>query len=178
MKLVGKIKDAHGLKGEMYVLVFSGDVSWLEDLDVFGLGDLPPRGSEPTPEMIKRTLKIQRAKPYKDGCIIKAEGIEDRTAAEGVKGQGFFIDDENLVADEGETIYLSEILGFEIVDPNGMAVGKIVAFSSNGAQDLLVVNTGRGQAEIPFVDAFTVEIDHDAKKIVMDLPEGLLEIGE
>lgn len=178
MKLVGKIKDAHGLKGEMYVLVFSGDVSWLEDLDVFGLGDLPERGTEPGPDAIKRTLKIERAKPYKDGCIVKAEGIEDRTAAEKVKGQGFYLADENFVAEEGETIYLAEILNFEVVDTESKVIGKIVAFSSNGPQDLLVVDTGRGRAEIPFVDAFTVEVDHDAKRVVMDLPEGLLEIGE
>ncbi|WP_374073319.1 hypothetical protein [Bdellovibrio bacteriovorus] len=28
MKLVGKIREAHGLKGDLYVLIFSGDISW------------------------------------------------------------------------------------------------------------------------------------------------------
>ncbi len=162
-KNVGKIKDAHSLKGEVYVLVFSKDISWADHLESAQVGE--------------KIFPVQRWKPYKDGLLVKFEGVNDRTQAEAIKGQIFSISEELLESDEGDTIYLSEIQDFHIVDANGEELGQITGFSSNIAQDLLVVTKkSGGQAEIPFVDEFIVEIDFDAKKIEMDLPEGIWDL--
>lgn len=185
MRLVGKVKDAHGLRGELYVLIFSGDTSWLGSLKKFGLGPLPHHqpgrgaaaGVTPSlPESELRIFPLARAKNHRDGLVVKAEGIEDRNASEALKGRGFYIDEELLVSSEGEGIYLGEILEFLLVDPAGRELGRVVAFSSNGPQDLLVVDTGRGRVDVPFVEAFLRGIDFEAKRVVMDLPAGLLEM--
>ena len=108
---------------------------------------------------------------------MKLEGIEDRTAAEKIKGAMFSIPEELLESAEGDTIYLSEILSFSIVDSQGVALGKITGFSSNVAQDLLVVEkVSGGMAEIPFVDHFIVDIDFENEKIQMNLPEGIWDL--
>lgn len=174
-RLIGKIKDAHGLRGELYVLVFSGDISWLDDIEQIAL-------SSETQKLTLTSLTIVSTKPYKDGFILKSKEISDRTQAESIRGALVSIDEDYLVAEEGETIYLSEIESFEVfVDDK--CIGKIVGFSSNGAQDILEVepseiNEGSSKVyEIPFVDAFVKEIDHDAQKIYLTLPEGLLEIN-
>jgi 16S rRNA processing protein RimM len=162
-KNVGKIKDAHSLKGEVYVLVFSKDISWADQLEEAQVGE--------------KTLKVARWKPYKDGLLIKFETINDRTQAENVKGQIFSISEDLLESDEGDTIYLSEIQNFHIVDAEGAVLGQVTGFSSNTMQDLLVVTKASGGvAEIPFVEDFIVEIDFDAKKIEMDLPEGIWDL--
>jgi 16S rRNA processing protein RimM len=162
-KHVGKIKDAHSLKGELYVLVFSKDASWAGELEECQVGET--------------SFKVQRLKPYKDGLLIKLTGVEDRTAAEKLKGQSFSIPTDLLESEEGETIYLSEILNFIIVDTSGEELGKITGFSTNIAQDLLVVEKkAGGMAEIPFVEDFIVDIDFDNGKIEMDLPEGIWDL--
>ncbi len=162
-KNVGKIKDAHSLKGELFVLIFAKDISWAEELKECQIGEM--------------TYSVQRWKPYKEGLLLKVQGVEDRTQAEKIRGQVFSIPQDLLESEEGDTIYLSEIQDFMIVTPNGVELGRVTGFSSNRAQDLLLVEkVSGGQAEIPFVDDFIVEIKFEEKKIEMDLPEGIWDL--
>jgi len=69
------------------------------------------------------------------------------------------------------------VKGFKVYD-KGTLVGKIIGFSSNNAQDLLIVETSNKEVEIPFVQAFVVKMDSKNKKIEMDLPEGLVEFSD
>ena len=168
MKLVGKVKDAHGLRGELYSLGVCGDISWLKKMTNFELR------SAKTGEAVVHTA--EKVKPFKQGFIIKSPTLNDRNAAEAVKGQEFYIASEIFVSKPGETIYLNEILNFAVKNVEQETIGTIMGFSSNGAQDLLVVNTAKGNAEIPFVEAFIKKIDFKHNVVVMDLPEGILDI--
>lgn len=168
MKLVGKVREAHGLKGDLYVLIFSGDISWAKRMKSFALKNKDSEEME--------TFTVERTKPFKKGIIVKAAEIADRTAAEGVEHLEFFIDDELLVSKPGETIFLSEIKNFKLKNSEQTVLGEIVGFSSNGAQDLLVVEAGGKKVEVPFVDAFIKKIDFKHQAVVMDLPEGLFDI--
>jgi len=168
MKLVGKVREAHGLKGDLYILIFSGDISWAKRMKTFGL-----KGKDS--EEIQ-SFNVERSKPFKKGLIVKAAEIKDRTAAEGVQHMEFYIDDELLVSKPGETIYLSEIKNFKLKNPEQTVLGEIIGFSSNGAQDLLIVEAAGRKVEVPFVDAFIKKIDFKHQAVVMDLPEGLFDI--
>ena len=168
MKLVGKVREAHGLKGDLYVLIFSGDISWAKKMKSFGL---KAKDSDDI-----KTFDVERTKPFKKGIIVKAKEIGDRTAAEGVEHMEFFVADDLFVSKPGEGIYLNEIKNFKLKDPEQKVLGEIVGFSSNGVQDLLVVETNGKKVEVPFVDAFIKKIDFKHQAVVMDLPEGLFDI--
>lgn len=168
MKLVGKVREAHGLKGDLYVVIFSGDISWAKRMKSFGLK------SKDSDEM--QTFTVERTKPFKKGIIVKASEIKDRTDAEKLEHLEFFVAEELFVSKAGETIYLSEIKNFKLKNPEQTVLGEIVAFSSNGAQDLLVVETNGKKVEIPFVDAFIKKIDFKHQAVVMDLPDGLFDV--
>lgn len=171
MKLVGKVKEAHGLKGDLYILILSGDVSWLSKLKEF---ELRAKGSATDAAGTK--YKVERAKPFKNGFIVKAAEITDRNQSEAVEQMDFYIADDLLISKPGEGIYLSEIMNFKLKDTEQNTLGEIIGLSSNGVQDLLTVKTATGQAEVPFVDAFLKKIDFKHQYIVMDLPEGLLDL--
>lgn len=161
---VGKIKDAFHLRGELYVLIFSGEWEWIEDLKQCQVGG--------------KTYQVKKLRAHKDGLVVSLEQVTDRTMAEALKGKSFCIPAESLISDEGETIYLSEILGFQVVDENSDFTGYIESFSTNGEQDLLVIKI-EGQSkpiEVPFVDDFIVKIIFEDKKVIMDLPEGIWEV--
>ena len=177
MKLVGKVREAHGLKGDLYILIFSGDISWAKRMKTFGLkakASTTEDGEEVVTQM--KTFTVERTKPFKKGLIVKAAEIADRTAAERIEHLEFYIDDELVTSQPGETIFLSEIKNFKLKDPEQTVLGEIVGFSSNGVQDLLVVDAGGKKVEIPFVDAFIKKIDFKHQSVVMDLPEGLFDI--
>ncbi|PIS11497.1 MAG: 16S rRNA processing protein RimM [Bdellovibrio sp. CG10_big_fil_rev_8_21_14_0_10_47_8] len=170
-KKVGKIKSAHGLKGELSVFVFSGEASWLKKLKQFGLGI--DHENDLQRQIVSYTVDGARQTPT--GLILKTLEIEDRTQAEKLKGQIFYIPEELLRSQAGETIFLHEIEGFQLIDVVSGQGGIISGFSSNGVQDLLVVTREDGrQVEIPFVAPFIVKIDFKSETLQMKLPEGLL----
>ena len=169
MRSVGKVLEAHSLKGELYVFVFSGDVSWLGKLKQVEL-----RTSMEA--QAGSAFKVLKAKPHKKGFILALEGLKDRTAAEKYAKTFLFVPEDVFVTSEGETPYLLEFEGYSI--HNGeMNLGPILAFRFNGAQDLFVVEYLGKEYEIPFVEAFITEINDETKQIHMSLPEGLLEIN-
>lgn len=167
---VGKIMDAHGIRGEIGVVVFSGDVSWLEKAKSLFI----PRKN------VFEEHQIKKIRPHKKGFICLLENFTDRNKAEEYKGREVWVDESIFVSEDGESIYLSEILNFEVIDSELGSIGKINSFSSNGIQDLLIIQATDKQTEIeiPFVKEFVLNIDFENRKIEMELPEGLIQINE
>lgn len=162
---VGRIRDAHGLKGELFVALKAKQADWLDDVLELQLN----RG-----EFVSETLTVVEARPHKDGLIVSLEGILDRTQAEAYKGATVSIDSELLIAEPGERLFLGELIGRKVKDETLGMLGPVVEISTNGAQDLLVVETVKGKFDIPLVDDFIVEISDSV--IEMKLPEGLVEV--
>ncbi len=115
--------------------------------------------------------------PFKKGLIVKAEEIQDRTAAEGVEHLEFFVEEDLFVSKPGETIFLTEIKNFKLKDAEQNVLGEIVGFSSNGVQDLLVVKSqGAKKWKFRLSMLYIKKIDFKHQAVVMDLPEGLFDI--
>lgn len=172
---VGHVSDGHGLRGDVYVLIASGDVSWIDDLKLLHL--LPPGSTDFTKS---KTFEIKKTKPFKKGFIAAIHGITDRNQSDCLKKYDVWVPQDLFVSKDGEQPYLQEFIGFSIEDKVLGTVGTVTEFSSNGIQDLLILDQKvQGQnIEIPFVKEFVLEIDYDAKKIFVDLPEGLVSINE
>ena len=123
-RLVGKVKDAHGLKGELFVVSYAGQADWVADIKVFKL-------LNPIRETVQE-YSVKKAKEFKNGAIILAEGLSNRNQAEALKGFLFYLPSDIFVSQPGDQFYLSEIEGFEVHDEKLGFIGKIVGFSSNG----------------------------------------------
>ena len=76
----------------------------------------------------------------------------------------------------GNKFYFHEVIGFEIEDKRVGVFGKIVSINDTTAQALFEVENGAVQLLIPMIDQFLVKIDRPNKKVLMDLPEGLIEM--
>ncbi|RYZ67477.1 MAG: 16S rRNA processing protein RimM, partial [Proteobacteria bacterium] len=163
------MKDAHGIRGELFVVLFAGEAAWLPKLKTVCL--LPKDGA-PSEQM--KMFEVKSARVHKNGLIVKTTSIKDRNEAETLKGWTFVIPEEFLVSEKGESIFLTEIDGFKVVTKAQGEVGKIVGFSTNTVQDLLVVKTAKGEFDVPFVEALVERVDYDAKTVYLDLPLGLL----
>lgn len=164
---VGKVKDAHGIKGELFITLFAGEAAWLEKLKEIRLvSAMEPRQS--------RIFSAKSVRLHKNGLIAKTNEIKDRNEAESLRGWFFEIPEEFLISEIGETIYLKEIEGFKVFTKEKGEVGRVTGFASNTAQDLLIVTTSWGEFEIPFVEAYIDTLDFDSGELHLDLPQGLL----
>lgn len=167
MRLIGKIKDAHGLRGDVFIIFFSKDYSWIDLIDEVFVEETP--------------YEVIKAAEHKDGLKVQLKGVTDRNQSEALIGKQIYLPADFFFTQdkEEEGMFLSEIEKFKVIDKTAGEVGIITGFSSNTAQDLLVVTATSGKVfEIPFVEAFIVEIDHKNKTIQMDLPEGLLDLNQ
>ncbi|MEI7973993.1 MAG: ribosome maturation factor RimM [Bdellovibrio sp.] len=158
--LIGKIGRAHGLRGEVEAWIFSQEDSLLREGRFYRVGG------------VERKLRDFRKKGRV--FLLHFEGIEDRSLAEALNQMELEVPLSFLISGPRERIFLAEILNFKLVDPVGNFLGRIQSFSSNGLQDLLVLDSGD---EIPFVQDFLISIDWEASLVRMNLPDGLLALN-
>ncbi len=168
---IGKVKDAHGLKGDLYVIFFSKDYSWIADIEVFFLG-----------ESFKPYEVIKMAE-HKDGLKVQVEGLTNRNESEALIGQSVYLEESFFASSDGDSLFLVEIENFEVIDQSLGVIGTVVGFSNNSGHDNLSVKSKSNLQpqqifDIPFVKDFVKDIDYSNKKIHMILPEGLLAINE
>ena len=164
LRHIGKVKDAHGLQGELFIIFFSKDYSWAQDLENIFIDDV--------------SYEILKLSEHKDGLKVKLKGLSNRNQSESLIGQSIYVAEDFFTSEDGDSIYLSEIENFLVIDQVFGELGRIKSFSYNGAQDLLVINYKNKDIEIPFVEEFVEEINYDEKTIHMNLPDGLIEIND
>lgn len=163
---VGHIKRAHGIRGELFASLPSGEKTWVQ-----AKKKLIVQKKNET-DFVE--FEVEKAKLHKEGFILKLVSVEDRNQAESFKGATLWVPSDQMVSRPGEKIYLQEVMGFVVFD-HQEKVGRVQGFMDNGAQDLLRVHSEESEFLIPFIEIFITKIDFDAGEIYMELPEGLLE---
>ena len=174
---VGKVRDAHGLKGELFLVFYAREAPWINQLQTVTFVQTVMNKETKEEERKLFEYPRKRFKEHKIGAIVKVDGIEDRDQSEFLRGAIIYIPAALLTSRPGEMVYLREVLGFAVTHEDVGAVGIVAGFSSNGAQDLLVVHAldQKNQFEIPFVENFVTKIDWSTKTISMSFPSELME---
>jgi 16S rRNA processing protein RimM len=127
-----------------------------------------------------RRFDIVSVKPAKDGVFARIAGIDERAAAEALKGARLYVDRAALPEPEPESWYHGDLIGLAAVAPDGTALGTVEAVHNFGAGDLLeIAFFGRRATElVPFAKELVPEVDVAAGRIVLDLPDKFFEAGE
>jgi 16S rRNA processing protein RimM len=173
---VGRIRRPHGVRGELVVEALTDEPGaiFAPGRRVFrGTNDgalwLAPKTRAP------QELAITGMRPFKDGLLLTVAEIGDRTEAEKWNGRHLLVPVEELSEpDEGE-VFAHELVGMTLVDAeSGKEIGPIVEFYELPQGLLLEFKAGNTLASVPFVEEFVVDVDREARRIAVKLPEGLL----
>jgi 16S rRNA processing protein RimM len=165
---LARVVKTQGRHGEVAVELHSDIPDRLHrELRVFALGDDGSRCE----------LQIEDAWPHKEFVVLKFSGVDSISEAESLVGCELQVPrSERAQLDEGAA-YVSDLVGCTLAD-RGEEVGIVgdVRFGA-GEAPLLVVGSEKSELEIPFAQEFLVRVDLEAKRIEMNLPEGLLDVN-
>ena len=170
--VVGRVGRPHGTKGELLVRSLTDNPG-----DVFAPGVvLRPSDEEgEAPDPALPPLRIDAVRPYRQGWLVTFEGIGERNAAESLRGRYVLIERGLLPPlAEGE-VFVHDLIGLEVLTGDGERVGDVTEVFEFEPADLLEVRTARGDVLIPLSEHIVREVDIDGGRLVVDVPEGLLE---
>ena len=165
---LARVVKTQGRHGEVAVEVHSDVPDRLHaGLRVFALADDDSR----------RELKIEDRWPHKEWLVLKFAGVDSIDDAEKLVGSELQVPASERAELEAGATYVSDLVGCAVSD-HGREVGVVsdVRFGS-GEAPLLVIGSGKSELEIPYAQAFLVQVDLEHKRIEMNLPEGLLDVN-
>ncbi|RFT14705.1 MAG: 16S rRNA processing protein RimM [Candidatus Saccharicenans subterraneus] len=125
-----------------------------------------------------RDYEVESFRIVRNSPFIKLKGIDSLKQAEALRGREILARPEDFPALESGLYYDFQLLGCLVETVDGRELGRVVELITMGETSLLVVESGGKRIEIPLVEAICRRIDPAAAKIVIDPPEGLLELNE
>jgi 16S rRNA processing protein RimM len=165
---LGRIVGAHALGGEVRVRWFGDGPDNILDSEFVFLGE---RRDDPE----ARRYSVRGGGSGRHGEIrLRLEGVDDRTAAEGLRGCLVLVDAEKLEPLGDDEFYWHELMGFAVWTEQGESVGVVRELWNTGGHDVLVVIGERGQVLVPTARAIMKEVHRTEGRIVIDAIPGLL----
>jgi 16S rRNA processing protein RimM len=166
--VIGEVAKPHGVKGEVRVHTHTESPSFFSGLDEIWLAAGDGR---------LRAYEIVAARTHKGGVLLTLAGVEDRDAAEMLRGAEVRVPEDALPEPAEDEIYMHEVLGLEVRLPDGGLLGTVRDFEVRGDSEVWSVEAPDGrEILLPVADEFIVELDAEARRAVADPPPGLLEL--
>ena len=166
--VVGRVGRAHGVSGEVAVSVTTDDPA-----DRFADGAV--LATDPAE---RGPLRIVRSRWHSGRMLVVFDGVTDRIGAEALAGTSLLVDTADLppLADP-EEFYDHQLVGLAAVGTDGAPIGTVAdVIHSPGSELLAVHRTDGGEVLVPFVRDIVPTVDVGGGRVVIDPPEGLLEL--
>jgi 16S rRNA processing protein RimM len=169
--IVGRVRRAHGIRGELAVelLTDAPDAVFASGARVFAgttSGDLAPDRAE---------LHVVQASPFKGGMIVSFREITDRSHAERWRDRYLLLPAAEVAPPEEGQVYVHELIDMRVVLATGEEVGSVLDVYDLPQGLTLEVRRPTGSVMLPFSDRVVTSVDRDARVIVVDPPNGMLD---
>lgn len=166
--VIARVAKARGIRGEVACVVET---------------DFPERFSSlkearvRMPDGTLRELKVEDQWFHKDRVILKFEGYDSMTAARNLVGGRVVISEHELKPLTDGEFFEHQLIGSVAVSSDGQSLGQVTGLLRTGGTDVLVLRSEDGREQmIPFADEICINVDVNAKLIIVDLPDGLLQL--
>jgi 16S rRNA processing protein RimM len=158
---VARIGAAHGVRGEVKLWSLTQDPA-----AVASYGPLETQDGT-------RRFEIEALRPAKDHFVARIAGVDDRDAAEKLRNLELYIPRARLPKiEEVDTYYHVDLVGLDVVTPDGTQIGTVYALHNFGAGDIIeIMPVGSGESVmLPFNEMTVPKIDLEARQIVVVRP--------
>lgn len=167
---VGRVVKAHGVGGEVVVDIRTDDPELR-----FAPGAVlraQKRGEPP------RDYVVEAARPHGARLLVRLAGVGDRDGADALRGSVFVVDSADLPPiTEPDTYYDHELEGLAVRTVAGEQIGTVTEVLHTGAGELLAIKrTDDRELLVPFVAAFVPSVSLTERTLVIDPPDGLLDL--
>ncbi|MFN2464309.1 MAG: ribosome maturation factor RimM [Candidatus Dormibacteria bacterium] len=153
---VGFIRRAVGLSGEV---------------EVEPLGDNPGRFSPGSALLVaSRTVRVERVSPTGGLLRVRFHGIDDRDAADSIRGKYLEVDSSDLPDLPDGAYYEWQLVGLEVVDGSGAPLGRLEEVLEYPANDVYRVAGATDELLVPAVREVVRSVDLESGRMVVDLP--------
>jgi 16S rRNA processing protein RimM len=169
--LVGIVVRPHGLRGDLVV-----DVRTDSPQDRFAAGTVLARmDAHGAPAGV---LTVEAARPHSGRLLVRFVEAPDRDAAEALRGSRLLVDPAALPpTGDPDEFHVHQLEGLAAVLVDGTVVGTVQEIAHGPGGELLVVaRPEQPDALVPFVRAIVPTVDLDGGRVVLDPPEGLLDL--
>ena len=180
---VGRIADAWGVKGWFRVQAYAPQPEALLASRQWhvrpGESGVAPRPA--SARRIPQVLQIREAREHGSGLVAHAEGIDDRSGAEALRGARIFIARSSFPATRADEFYWADLIGLTVVNRQGETLGVVAGLIDNGPHSVLRLSqegdAGEGapgagvetdERLIPFVAAYVDGVDLAGRRITVD----------
>ncbi|MCX7921832.1 MAG: ribosome maturation factor RimM [Clostridia bacterium] len=163
---IGKIVNTHGVKGEVKILPLTDDVERFNKLKWVFIEK----------ENNLEKYSIENVKFLKGFVLIKFKEVSDMNAAEALKGLLMKVDRRNAVKLPKDAYFICDLIDCDVFDTAGKVLGKMKSVLKTGSNDVYVVSNEESKdILIPALKSVVKEISIEDRKIVVSLPEGLVD---
>lgn len=163
---LGVITRKHGLKGNLVLKLDTDQPEFynqLESIFVEINGLLVPFFIE--------TKNWNRG----DSFIMALKNVSENIIDQLV-GKEVFLPLNTLPPLSGKQFYYHEVVGFEIIEPNGNTCGKIKSVNDRASQHYFILMLFDKEVIIPVIKDWILDVDREQKSITIQLPEGLMDV--
>jgi 16S rRNA processing protein RimM len=168
MITIGRIVRPRGNRGEV-VIASSTD---------FGAERFQPGATVATTRQGKvETMTVTSGREHDGRWVVGFAGVTTISEAETLRGLELRIPADQLRPLEADTYYVHDLAGCRVETQAGQIVGTVRDVQLDTGVPLLLVTAADGEVLIPFSAEFCRRVDLAAKVIVLDPPEGLLELN-
>jgi len=168
--VIGVVAKPFGIKGEIKVKPLHPASSFMETADWVWLRR---PGADETAE-----YGVLKARPHKEFFVLVLDGVDDRNAAELLRGMEVIAPENELEELEDDEYYAYQLVGLPVYDTDGEEVGRVDRIEETapekGGSDIIVVDAGDVEIMFPAADGPVVEIDLSQEKIVVDRETGVV----
>lgn len=165
---IGEILRPHGIRGELRLRILTDYPERIAHLETVYLGE-SASSSKLTP------FQVQGNRMNSGYGLLKLRGIEDRDAADRLRGLFVLVDIDHAVPLEEGEFYLYQLIGIRVLLDDGQELGTLTEVLETGANDVYIVaSPGYGEVLIPAIPDTILSTDIDGGMMTVRLPEGLL----
>ncbi len=170
---VGHVAKAHGTRGELYVrsLTDREDETYVpgRTLEVARLQEDLPDSDFPS-------LEVETVRRYRQGFLVKFQALDTRTEVELLRGRYLLLSTEETELPEEGELFQHQLLGLTVRTREGREVGEVTEIYDLHPTNLLEVKTAEARILIPFSKEIVVSWDLETAVLLIDPPEGLLDL--